>query len=208
MRRAPRWILALALVASPMILSAQGTAVSWGLIGGVNLSSVTGDVDGADKKMKPGFDLGLTMQRRINDMWTFNGEAHWSMKGVTVEDGGDELSVKLNYLEIPLIFRGMSTSGEMKPFVELGGAAALKMNCDIEAKSGGVTASVACEDVVGEVKSFDLGLVGGVGLQWMVGGRPWTLGARYNMGLMTLSDDADEDGKNVNIQFLLGFRFL
>jgi hypothetical protein len=39
-------------------------------------------------------------------------------------------------------------------------------------------------------------------------GRPWTLSARYNLGLQNLNDEgSDTDAKNRNIQFLLGFRF-
>jgi hypothetical protein len=202
------WLPAVAVVLAPLAASAQGTgaAWTWGLIGGLNMSTVTGDADGGDKKMRLGFDLGLTTQRAVNDMWSFNGEAHWTMKGVKVEDGGDEVTLKLNYLEVPLIFRGMSSSGDMRPFIELGASPALKLSCDAEGKSGGVTVTVECDDVV-ELRGFDLGLVGGVGIQWMAMGRPWTLGARYTMGMMKIAEDDSDDSKNANIQFLLGFRF-
>jgi hypothetical protein len=202
------WLPALVVALAPLAAHAQGTGATWtwGLMGGLNLSTITGDMDGGDKKMRMGFDLGLTTQRAVNDMWSFNGELHWSMKGVKQEDGGDEVTFKLNYLEVPLIFRGMSSSGDMRPFIELGASPAMKMSCDAEGKSGGVTATVECDDFV-DINTFDLGLVGGVGIQWMAGGRPWTLGARYTMGMMKLSDDGDDDAKNANIQFLLGFRF-
>jgi hypothetical protein len=201
------WLPAAAIALAPLAAQAQGTGATWtwGLIGGMNMATITGDAEGADKQMRVGFDLGLTTQRTVNDMWTFIGEGHWSMKGVKLEDGSDAATLKLSYLEVPLLFRGMSSSaGTMKPFIELGAAPAIKIACEGEFRAEGVTISDECDEDSG-LKSFDFGVIFGAGIQWMAGGRPWTLGARYNMGMLDIFED--DEGKNANLQFLLGFRF-
>jgi hypothetical protein len=141
-------------------------------------------------------------------MWTFVGEGHWTMKGVKGKDSGVDLSAKLTYFEVPVLLRGMSATGGVKPFVEFGPVIAFKLSCDIEAKSGTTSFNTDCDAVGGKVKTTDYGLLGGAGLEWTAMGRPWTLSARYNLGLQNLNDEgSDTDAKNRNIQFLLGFRF-
>jgi hypothetical protein len=199
------WMPAVAILLAPLAAHSQaGSAWNWGLIGGVNLSTITGGDEGSDTKM--GFVGGLTAQMRINSQWSFNAEGHYSMKGAKSSDGGSTATFSLDYLEVPLLFRGMTSSGEMRPFVEFGAAPAYKLRCKAEAEGGGVSISGDCDDDQNfEINGFDLGLVGGAGIEFTAMGRPWTLGGRYTWGMMKLNDDSD--GKNANIQVLLGFRF-
>jgi hypothetical protein len=202
------WLPAVAVMLSPLAAEAQGTgaAWSWGLMGGINLSNLNSESED-DIEMRMGYDIGLTAQKKINATWSFNTGAHWTTKGAKGTDSGTEFEIKLNYIEVPLLFRWTSESGDMKPFIEVGGAAGFNMGCEIEGSGGGVTVTADCdEDPDSEVKTLDMGLVGGAGLEFMGMGRPWTLGVRYNWGVTKINDSSDAP-KNSNIQFLLGFRF-
>jgi hypothetical protein len=97
-------------------------------------------------------------------------------------------------------------SGEIKPFIEFGASPAFKVSCKVKAEGSGVVFSSNSDvDGAGKINSFDVGLAGGAGIEWTMMSRPWTLGARYTMGMMKIDDNSD--GKNTNIQVLLGFRF-
>jgi hypothetical protein len=200
-------LLALAAFLVPFAqVTAQGSKsdLSFGLVGALNIATIGGD-DAGGAESKIGFAIGAFLRKQINQTWAFQGEAEYSMKGTQFSGGGATAKLNLNYIEVPLLFRASANPGEStRPFIEFGPALALKAGCTVSAESGSVSGSVSCSSL-GEVKSFDAGLMGGAGFEFPVGSNSLSLGARYNLGLIELGDGASV--KNRNLQIVLGLRF-
>lgn len=209
----PRFRNAVAIFAAalmlPATLAAQASPrVQFGLVGGLNLSSMT-DMGGS-AEFHPGFAIGAFAHRSLNDTWALQVEAHYTGKGVESKESGVTAKLEVDYIELPIIFRGtMSGSGKAHPFFDLGVAPAFKTGCSASASGGGVSVSLGCGTLNG-IESFDTGILGGVGLAFPVGGRTMTASARYTFGMLNVNKDMGMDTPKVNhrnLQFLLGFPF-
>jgi hypothetical protein len=79
-----------------------------GLVAGVNFSQVDGDQFGGYNK--PGLCVGLSVNRKHGDHWTFQGELLYNQKGSRKPIDPDDPNplifiLRLNYLEMPLLAR-------------------------------------------------------------------------------------------------------
>jgi hypothetical protein len=85
-----------------------------------------------------------------------------------------------------------------------GGQLAFNTGCSFVGSSGGVTASIDCDDPnVGlDVSSTDFALVGGGGLIWPMGRNELTFDLRYTYGLQEFAKDTDT--KNRGFTFGVG----
>lgn len=159
------------------------------ILAGANIATLSGD---GQPDSRTGLIAGIGLVKPLAPNWAFEPEIAYSMKGATGSDNGTTGALKLNYIEIPLLFRfEFSTASDVRPFVNFGPAPAFKISCDLEAKSGGVTVSGSCDDANLDVKSFDLGLTGGAGLAFRHLRHTLTIGARYTYGLTDVSDAGD-----------------
>jgi hypothetical protein len=122
------------------------------------------------------------------------------MKGAKSSDTGGDLTVKLSYLELPLLLRyDIGSGGEgMRPFVHAGPALALKLSCSFEATDGSANVSTGCDDENGDggAKSFDMGLMFGGGFAFRHMDHTFSIGVRYNLGLLNIAEGEDLSTKN------------
>jgi hypothetical protein len=190
-----------------------------GFIGGLNLANIDGS-DIPDTEYKAGFTLGGFLTFKMSEQFYLRPELVYIVKGYNMngretyrEDEYEEIilydmSAKLNYLEIPILgvysifdnfniytgpYMEIYLSGEAKGHVTY----STSYNGDAYKETHEIKSSIKPKDV----NSPGFGLIFGV--EFIAG--PVSIGARYSNGLSTVPDSGDEDFKNTNIQFLLGF---
>lgn len=133
-------------------------------------------------------------------------------KGAEIDDGGtggEDASIKIEYIEIPVLLHLPLTYGaSFAPYVMGGPAFAFDIGCE---QSLGDT-EVDCEDdSLGDVfqrKSIDIGLSAGGGLAFAMGPGAVLVEGRYTWGLTNINDSEEADPievKNRSILLLAGY---
>jgi hypothetical protein len=172
---------------------------------GLNMAKATGD-DVQDSKMLMGFAVGGYVTYAFNDMFAVQPELQFTMKGDKEEYDvlGETQTVKtkLSYIEIPVLAKVMLSGGEkIKPNFYIGPGIGFLMSAKAED-----------EDVKDNMKSTDIGLIGGLGLDYLMGAHKLTFDVRYEAGLTSVvkkPEGATETPKVKNscISILVGMGF-
>jgi hypothetical protein len=200
-----RTILGLAGVVTALVLMPGDAAAQRpfrvGVIGGVNMSNLSGD-DAEDTGSKIGFDVGGLLQIPVGEIVTIQPEVHYSQRGAEFDGPGDlEAEISLDYIHVPILLRAGVPLAEGFDFdFEVGPSFGFLMSCDFEG-----------EDCKEDSRTIDMGIIAGGGFSWAMGAGDLLVDIRYDLGLTSISDpedDADEaDLKNTNLQFLIGYAF-
>jgi hypothetical protein len=177
-----------------------------GIKGGLNASNLYVDhVD--DENARIGFHAGLYGQMAASETIALQAELLFSTRGSEdhYSSAGLEQEVKynLNYIDLPLMV--VFKVGEAVEF-HLGGYGSYLVGANIS--YDGDFANGEDEVDRDNLKSYDLGLLGGVGVNFGA----LQVGARYNYGLVKLADsDAANaligDAKNSCAQLFVAFNF-
>ncbi|MFD2603198.1 MULTISPECIES: porin family protein [Flavobacterium] len=178
----------------------NGTTPSFGVKGGVNFATVTGDdFDSPDSRTS--FHVGALVELPLNEMISIQGEALYSGQGFKTDIpggllGGDEkVEYQLDYINVPVlvkayVFQGLS--------LEAGPQFSFKVNeefdSDADADSGDFD--------VNEAKDFEFGLAAGITFQTQMG---LFASGRYNLGLTDIFENSD--AKNSVFQIGVGYKF-
>ena len=188
-------------VASPLF--AEG--MMFGIKGGLNMANVTGD-DTEGTSMKIGGVGGVFMTYNITEIFAIQPEVLFSMKGASQDTLSTTVSLKFNYIEIPLLFKvTLPTEGKIKPSLYAGPALGILMSANAEV--GGVSA-----DIKDQMKSTDIGILAGAGIGYqMENGSLLSLEVRYEVGMTSIVDTGDSDVgadvKNSVISVMVGYGF-
>jgi hypothetical protein len=185
-----RWtVVAVALFVAASNLPAQ---IAWGPAIGLNLATLAGD-DVTDAKMLLGFAAGVQLDKMTEGKPLFwRAGVHYSMQGSKTEDPGPPVSegkFKLAYINVPLLAGWKFTPTKPNsPYLLIGPQLGLNVGCDIEAESGGSSATASCDDVGITTKGMDFGAVVGAGTSFAMGLSAVHVAVTYNLGLMTIDD--------------------
>jgi len=178
------------LLVAGLALFGTASAQTFGIKGGVNVSSISGE----DTKAKVGFGGGLFMNAPIAESFSIQPEILYNMKGAESE-GGIDASIKLDYISVPVMFQYNATPQfylEAGPEFSFLTSAKLKLGNE----SG---------DVKELFKSFDLGIGIGAGYYFTPN---FGLTARYVAGVTeVLHADADSSDKSTNNVFSVGLAY-
>lgn len=190
------------LSATTLYAQSDDTTTQFGVKGGVNLATITGD-DVGDLDSRTSFHLGLFMEIPLSERFSFQPEVLYSSQGFSISDQAD---YKLDYIQVPLMAKIYIVKGL---YAEAGPQFGFKVKeeVDYETDSGGGEIVFDPDDSV--IKDFDTNLALGAGYKFDNG---FSLSARYNLGLTSMvKDDAafigDADVKNAVWQFGVGFSF-
>lgn len=199
-----------AFAAMVLLLPGPVFAQEAGVKAGVNFASLTPEEDESpDISRRRGLVAGGWIRTPMSDRVSLQAEGLFSEKGVRFDvralgvDGSAD--IRLRYLEVPVLARAdfAARSSGRRFFVAGGVAPAFNLSAhattDVEGEEDFV------REVGDEVYAFDLGLVGGAGVQI---GRA-LIEARYTHGLRHINtdDNGDEDRiKNRVFSVTLGFR--
>jgi len=206
-----RWVTTLSItlglgaaVAAPAVAQIK----SVGLLAGATFAKLGGsDVpDGIENKV--GFMGGGFVDIGLGGIISVRPEVAYVQKGAKQSDAGDELKLKLDYIEVPvLLVVSVPTGGGMvKPEFFAGPAIAFKASCKFTGTSGGQSATANCDDpgVDSPIKSTDFGVMFGAG----VAVRNFMASVRYDLGLTKIDDSTDPGNiKNRAFMILVGWAF-
>jgi hypothetical protein len=191
-----------------LILATSALAQHVGVKAGANFASLTpAEDEDPETSRRLGPVGGIWVQIPPSSRFSFQVEGLFSEKGVTFESPGFDVpsvDVRVRYIEIPLLARadfGASGSGT-RLFLVGGAAPAFELSSRAKAAFEGQEQT---RDIDEEIYSFDVGLVGGIGVEF---GRA-QIEARYTHGLRHINtdDNGDEDRiKNRVFSVIFGFR--
>ncbi len=175
-----------------------------GIKGGLNVSNLYLD-DVTDQNARLGINLGVYGQIFSSDVFAIQPELLFSTKGSHAQYNSgsidQEVKYNLNYLDLPIL--GVFKIGESVE-IHAGGYASYLLNANIS--YSGDLANGVDEIDKDNLKSFDYGLAGGVGVNF----GNVLVGARYNLGLVEIADSDGAravigDAKNSCAQLFIAF---
>jgi hypothetical protein len=198
-----------ALVAAAVLVPTTASAQQVGVKAGVNFASLSNASDFIpDDGQRMGLVGGLFVTVPATERFAFQIEGLYTEKGLTADFEEDGIAIdgnlRLQYLEVPVLGRAnFATQGSSTNFYIVAGAApAFKLDARLKVEALGEEET---EDLSDDMESFDLGLVGGAGVEF---GR-FGVEARYTHGLLSVSKDDDDDSpvKNKVFAVTVGYRF-
>ena len=199
---------------------------------GLNLASV--DVDNKDEEedtdtsTRTGFIFGGSFYLSLSSNIGLQFEPAYIQKGSKAEvkgmEDGEEIKVgltlKANYIDIPLLFKASFGQASTKPYLLAGVNIALKTG---DAKIEVDKVTVDGQDVTSQIpidqfedelqiqtKGTDFGLNFGAGILIPIGSNQFFIEGQYNIGLKNILDNEDSDGDDVKtkgIQIKAGIFF-
>ncbi len=192
--RAHRTVLALCIT---QILLLATAAESKGLFSGGgpklgwNRSTLIGDrADAANAEPINGYLLGGFVRFGISEGFSLQPEILISRKGAEADTLRTRGTVKLDYVEIPILLRyTIPVRSSFRPTLYAGPAVAFRLHSKVEAERFGRTYVQPIND---EVKAIDSSIVLGLEIK-LLGDRPaLTVEGRYTQSLADI-EDADTD---------------
>lgn len=186
------FIIAIAAIFSVSSVHAQSS--NFGIKGGVNFASFTGD-DIKNVETRTSFHAGGVYELRISNAFSIQPEFLYSSQGYKEE--GVDIQSQLNYLNVPVMGKFYVAKG-------LSLQAGAQVGLLIYAHEKGELLGVEFDnDEKDSYKDIDYGVNFGLGYRLPSG---LFFDARYNLGLSTI-DAGEADIKNNVIQLSLGFFF-
>lgn len=158
---------------------------------GVNIANIT-DADDADPRI--GLAAGAEFEYGLTDNIGLSAGVLYSMQGAKTTEDNVDCTLKLDYLNIPILANFYVAKGFA---VKLGVQPGFKLSSKAKAKGSGASVEL---DVDG-IKSVDLSIPVGVSYQY----QNIVFDARYNWGVTKIIDDADS--KHSVFQITVGYKF-
>ena len=158
---------------------------------GVNIANIT-DVDDADPRI--GLAAGAEFEYGITDNIGLSAGVLYSMQGAKTTEDGADCTLKLDYLNVPILANFYVAKGFA---VKLGVQPGFKLSSKAKVKVSGASVEL---DVDG-IKSVDLSIPVGVSYQY----QNIVFDARYNWGVTKIVDDVDS--KHSVFQITVGYKF-
>ncbi len=191
-------------------------AVRFGIEGGAALTNFAGgNITENDWRTSPWVGLSVVAERPGAVVGLQSG-LHVVSKGPSFNTDAAIGSVRLRYLEVPLLLRlgPARPASRVRPVLLVGGAVGVRIGCSIAAEASGISASLSCDDAFfgsgADVQRVDAGLsIGGeVGIPFR---KRMVIApmVRYTLGLVNIASDGagDYDSKNTALQLGVGLRF-
>ncbi|MDB5234566.1 MAG: hypothetical protein JWR44_1559 [Hymenobacter sp.] len=189
-------VLSLAFLAGTSVVAMAQDSPRFGIKAGVNYSTFSGDgVENA--KYKFGAVGGLAANFGFSESLSLQTELLYSQKGVDLKDS--DFNFKLNYIELPIMFRYTLSDGK-GPFLQAG-------------PQVGYLAKVKVSDGDGNSIDFDndsyqklaLGYVAAVGYQLESG---LSIEGRFNGDINSVGKDSDANDQQRNRVFSLQLGYM
>jgi hypothetical protein len=169
----------------------------FGLKGGMTIAKLTGD-NTENPDSRTGFMIGGYAAIPIGEGMAFQPEVYYAQKGAKFDADDSEVTVKFDYIDIPLLFKYTVAGQGAQPYFLIGPSVGI--NTKAEQEADGQT-----EDLSDNTKSSDFGLVFGIGVEL----QQFLIEARYSLGLSDINDFPDDPDsiKNSVIAFQVGYAF-
>ena len=163
---------------------------------GYNAATLSTDEEGFDPKVRSGLVVGLFGVVPVNAAFAVQPEFLFSQQGAKVEDGSDKATLKIDYVQVPVLGR-IRLGANSPAFLLVGPSFGFRTRA--ESEFNGETQSFK-EDVKGN----DVGLVTGISVYSGM----FVIDGRYTWGLMNIDDSGDVGNtKNRVFSVSAGIRF-
>ncbi|MCK9996530.1 MAG: PorT family protein [Candidatus Krumholzibacteria bacterium] len=176
--------------------NAEGTV--FGIKAGVNFANISGD-DTDDLNSLTGFAGGGFVDIAMSPTISIQPEIFYSQKGAKFNEEGTEISVKLDYIDVPVLFKYTMAGENARPYFLFGPSIGFSINSELSADDQSVE--------LDNVASTDFGLVFGFGVNF----QKFLIEGRYGLGLSDIIDEntPEDDGSinNTTFQIMAGYSF-
>lgn len=210
------------LIASIIISLSSFAQLSVGLRGGLNLSNIAlqnKTSTSPESNTKTGTSSGIVVNYGFSDRLSAQVELLYARKGCKYHDvvlaTTYDAKVKLNYFEIPILFRySIGNENKVQAFVNAGPYLGFRLKALYEQTStttifGSTTTRNSSTDFTNDVHNTDIGLNGGIGVNYALELGKLFTEIRYGYGLTnvnkTVTNNVTEH--NSNLQFIFGFMY-
>ena len=166
---------------------------NFGIKGGYNLAAVSFDGEG-ETGQRHGFHIGFYGESFVTESIALQLEFLYSQQGYVLKDNGGEFTQKLDYINLPLMFKGYL---DKNFFLEVGPQIGMAISHKEEFDSNFDLFDTSQEF---NPKNFDWGVNFGGGFKTSSG---ISLGLRYHLGFGDIYDDGSP--KNRVWLFSIGF---
>ena len=197
--RSTRFLLTIAGLAlfGGTAVKAQKKAITVGPRVDLNVARVVGD-NQEDATSRTGMRIGAWASMDLNERFSIQPEFVLSGKGSKWPD--DAASIKISYLQIPVLAQYRITTGKtVNPYLLAGPALSFKAGCNLQVEGS----DYACNEETTAVSSTDFGMILGAGIH--VGRAQVSL--RYDLGLANINGDGDAVVKNRAFSVAVGYGF-
>jgi hypothetical protein len=202
--------------ASSFLLTTHGFAQNQnnsrlGIKGGVNVTNLLTN-DAESSKIKLGLNGGVFLRIAITDLFSFQPELIYTMKGGKLEYNNfviGTVKLSMNYIEVPLLAVINITKN-----INLQGGIYLASLSDVKVKNKGGNGSYNFEEALNKdnFKSFDYGLACGIGGDF----DKLSVGIRYDYGVRSIGNKKTfggqtylfPDARNSAFQVYIGLSIL
>ena len=168
---------------------------------GLNVATLTNDGD-ADSRFAP--VVGAEVEVQATDMVSFSGGLLYSMQGAKGKIGDVDGTVKLDYINVPILANVYVANGFA---VKLGVQPGFLINNKVKVSQNGVNAEVDLEKafkaagIDAKLNKVDVSFPVGVSYEFS----NINIDARYNWGLTKFIDE--DSSKNSVFQITVGYKF-
>ena len=195
-------LLTIGVPVLPGVAAAQGLA--YGAKGGVTLATVSED---SDVESEWGYRVGLAaggyVALPLGSRLAIQAEGLFNQKGARADVDDLVTTLKLDYIEVPVLLKYAVTRGGARSIHIFGGPSiAFKVRSRATASFGDTTIDTDEDE---NIENLDFGVAAGAGVDF----GKWSIDGRYTFGLSSLvKSDADEaELRSRAISVLVGVRF-
>lgn len=175
--------------------------ISKGLIGGLNMASLSGADVSSDAKSVTGYAGGLFLEINIPGPLSIEAEALYSMKGSKIAFNNYTITDNYTYVDIPVLLKYFLPIPAVRTYLYVGPSYSILLSAKRKTEGSSVTNS----DV--DVKDFmtknDIGAVVGLGVGFSV----LRVDARYSLGLSTIDKNGTFKMNNRVAAVYVGLEF-
>lgn len=193
-------ILMIGAITTTNAQSSDALTPSFGIKGGVNFASITGDdFDSPDSRTS--FHVGLLAEFPLTEMFSLQAEALYSGQGFESDVDGEifggegKVEYQLDYINVPVLAKVYILDGLS---IEAGPQFGFKVNEEIDANANADDGDLNLD----EAEDFDFGVAAGVTFETPMG---LFATGRYTQGFTDIVNNRDV--KNSVFQIGVGYKF-
>jgi len=203
--------LAMLLVIGSAVLLFSGPVraeiTGFGVKAGLSYANIHGH-DVYEQRSRMGFGAGAFLTFGLGSSFAVQPEVLFVMKGSKYSNGSGADAYRetlgLDYIEVPVLIEySLPLAGSFRFHLFAGPSLAFKLRARVKATFGGETEVESLDNV----KSQDLGLVAGAGLEHPLGRGRLGLDIRYTAEMSSLSKGTGDDIKNGALGIFVGYSF-
>ena len=190
----------LAVSAAPLAAQDRGLGVTGGVL--FATQQIDGESDPPALGTRVGAVGGAFYTLPLGSWLAAQIEGLYAMKGATLDVLGINSTVKIDYVEVPILARVRLGSGRRHYHVDGGIAPAFRVRARAATAFSGATEEL---DIASSVERVDLGVAGGGGVVFGA----FSIDARYTFGLRDIDADKSDSSRTKNraLAVTAGYRF-